>query len=42
METIVTSLIKLIMAAIACAGVLIVHFRLGIVSWKKIATPPAW
>ena len=42
METMVTSTPKLILAASACRGVLIVINLKGILSWMKIATPPCY
>ena len=40
METRVTSLPMLILAATCCRGVLSVNFWLKILSWMKIATTP--
>ena len=40
METMVTSTPMLILAAIACRGLLIVIYLKGILSLMKIATPP--
>ena len=40
METMVTSIPMLILAAIDCRGVLIVISFKGILSWMKIATHP--
>ena len=40
METMVTSIPMLILAAIACKGVLNVISLKGVLSWMKIATSP--
>ena len=40
METMVTSIPIITLAAIACKGVLIVTCLKGILPWMKIATPP--
>ena len=40
METMVTSIPMLILAAIAGSGVLIVISLIDLLSWMKIATPP--
>ena len=40
METMVTCIPMLSLAAVACRGVFIVISLKGILSWMKIATPP--
>ena len=40
METKVTSLPIISLAAIACSGMLSIKILHGIISWKKVASPP--